>query len=348
MGGRLGDERRDELMLASNYFGEQAVRAFLDGAMDVALASSDRAIRDHEVLYRDDPTDREVVAVLADLLRDRAELRRHAVLAMIRAGRWGEAQAGARTGVADGERAIELREAVTEAPDPHPLWVASARLVVAELQMCASRSGDARREVDLAIADHRRAAEPGNRTSDDDRATLDLAHALLRYADLLADQSPDVALAARRESVELARLHLGVGGRLWQDRHWSSTTWASTPTLRLFSGSAHDLALVLGPPGRAAAREALLALHDAIQGYTALFPATAVALGDPQVRDDLRWLEASVGALRRWLDVVDGSEVAAAYAAGLERLVGEPDADRFTELDALRSRLTSHLDRAGL
>jgi hypothetical protein len=285
--------------------------------------------------------------VLAARLRDRAELRRHTVLAMIQAGRWGEAHAGARTGVADGERAIELHEAVTEAPDPHPLWVASARLLVAELQMCADRPGDARREADLAIADYRQVAQPGNRTSDDERATLDLAHALLRYADLLADLSPDVALAARRESVELARPHLGVGGRLWQDRLWSSTTWASTPTLRLFAGSAHDLA-VLGPPRRAAAREALFALHDAIQGYTALLPATAVALGDPQARDDLRWLETSVGALRRWLDVVDGSEVAAAYAVGLEHLVGAPDTDQSAQLDALRSRLTSHLDHANL
>jgi hypothetical protein len=345
---RLGDEEREELKRGSNHFGEQAARAFLDGVLDVALGSSDRAIRDHEVLYREDPDDREIVAVLADRFRDRVEIRRHLVLTDVRAGRGDEAEVHALAGLADGERAIELYEQVADDPDPLLLWVPSVRLLMAELHVCAGRVDDARREGESAVAAYRHHAGPGRQGHGAGRRTLDLAHALMRYADLLADNAPDAALAARRESVRLARPYMRVDGPLWEGRHDRWARWASTPTLRHFSGSAHDLALALRPPRRDVAGEALIALQDAVEGYAALVGVSPTGLIDPQFGRDLRWLEASVRALRDWLHTLDGARIADAYDRTLQLLTREPEAntDWHTELSALRDRLIRHLDRS--
>ena len=342
---RLDDEQRDELRRGSNHFGEQAARAFLDGALDVALGSSDRAIRDHEALVADDPHDREVLDVLADRLRDRAEFRRHAVLAALQAGRDDEARTHADAGIADGERAIELHEQVTDAAGPFPLWVPSVRLLLAEMYAAAGRPDAARRQGDEALDAYRRSVPAPDEAdaTDADGHALALAHALLRHADVLAHSAPAESLALRRASVDLVRHHAHGGGPLWRERHEARPTWASVPSWRQFAGSAYDLALALAPPRADVAGEALLALQDAVEGYAALVPDSSMAWLGSQVHRDMAWLQASVHALVAWLEVGSGHELAAAYEAALARLLARPGTEAGSEFAALRPRLLRHL-----
>lgn len=334
----LDDEQRDELERGSNHFGEQAARAFLDGHLAVALASADRAIRDHEALLRDDPTDQEVVAVLADRLRDRAEFHRSAALGAAKEARGSEARSHARAGIADGERAIELYEATADDPDRFPLWVPSVRMLLAEMSAPAGRPAQARRHGDPAVAAYR-----GSDGGED--AALDLAHALMRYAYVLADLDPAMSLDLRRESVHLVRRHAGVGGRLWEHRHDAGTTWASTPTWRSFVDSAWDLAVDLGPPRPDVAREALLALQDAVEGLAAVVSTPLRGRPvRPGVEDEVNFLTTCVFAMEKWLGTVAGVRFGVSYPKTLVKVASEPDPDCYAAFAALREPLLRHLD----
>jgi hypothetical protein len=137
-----------------------------------------------------------------------------------------------------------------------------------------------------------------------------------------------------------------VDGPLWPNRVRPWPAWASTPTLRHFSGSAHDLALALRPPRRDVAREALLALRDVIEGYAALLPIRPTGLIDPQLGLDLHWLTSSVRALRDRLDVTDGAPLARDYERIVQTIANGSDTGTVWHAQALvlRPHLDRHLD----
>jgi len=282
--------RYEELVRAADYHGEGSARLYLAGEYANALIGCGHSVDALEALHRNDRSDRRIVDVLADRLRDRAEIRREV-------GRTSadpaEAAEQYRLGIADTTRAIALRESL--GPPEYPLWVPNVRLQRAEFHAHLGAAEPARADAAAAVAGHREHRTAG----DEDTETL-MAVALARQAEVLAlIGSP--ALEARREAVTLYRAYDSQGLRT---RHQHGLIWSSTPTWPRYCATAVDLARDLGPPNADHAPEALLALQDAAEGFA-----------DPSTGPD-RW--ATYRTLRqqvRWLGELGADALAAAYLA---------------------------------
>ncbi|GAA1313854.1 hypothetical protein Psi02_64730 [Planotetraspora silvatica] len=107
---RLREKRWTALARESNHYGEQAARFLLDGHYKIAVDAGDRAIRAAGRLHRSDKGDRDVIEVLADHLRNRAETQ---ALWVRTPGMWNTARATPL--IKDATRALGLFEAL--APD---------------------------------------------------------------------------------------------------------------------------------------------------------------------------------------------------------------------------------------
>jgi len=260
---RLSEKRWIKLARQSNHHGEQAARLYLGGYYEIAMKAADRAIRAASKLHKSDRGDRDVVEVLADHLRNRAETQSSWVRTP---DVWNTASARRliKGGIADATRALSLFEELAAAPGaPFPVRPAEVRLTLSELHQMAGDLTRARELAESAIADYRRHCD-----TDDRDTLLKFARALSRYADVVTAADPtDDALAARRRSIELSRPDAGQDGWLWTTRFDRHLIWLSSQTLERFCLTASLFAAQLGPASASAAAEALLALQDAAEGY---------------------------------------------------------------------------------
>jgi hypothetical protein len=295
------DRRREELVRAANYYGEQAALAYLDGYPDAALTAADLAVENLRKLVKIGADLPKVLDVLADALRDRAEI--ISVVAPQRPPGRPTAKLYLQA-VRDAEEGIELyRQHGGANGRPAPLWIASVQILLAELHVATGLAEPAVLAATAAVADYRKHADP------DELSQLALAHALSRYANVMTDT--EAALEARRESVRLYRPWLAPGGHLWQCRFDRSLIWASTPTLQRANRVALDLVDQLEPPDNAP--EALAALQDAAEGVAAL--VTPPMFGVP---NSVSWAEMADArdvllSIAEWLSAIAADEAAAAY-----------------------------------
>lgn len=302
-------KRRAGLAQASNYFGEQAALLYLDGRYELALDAVTRAVKAAGTLHRWDRKDRDVVEVLADGLRDRAEIQSSwARTAQV----WDTPQAHGliKDGIADADRALDLYDELATASDGRfPARPAETRMTLSELHSMAGHDEPARRHAELSMVDYRRYRDTGT--------DLSFARALGRYADVVAAER-DLALAARRESVELSRPHARPDGWLWTTRFDRGLIWLSTPTLARFCRTANFLAEQLGVQDASTAAEAMLALQDAAEGYAGLIVHLSLLL-DPRLEGF--WLTSSALKLQaEWLQAIGEPGLADAYQTARRNL----------------------------
>lgn len=342
------DRRRAELTRTSNHYGEQAELAYLDGYSEDALVAVDLAVKQLRELAKDGRDLPQVLDVLADKLRDRAEI--ISVVAPARPP--GRATTKLyRRAVRDAEQGIELyRQHGGANGRPAPLWIASVQILLAELHVALGQAAPATVAATAALADYRRLADPG------ERSQLGLAHALSRYANVMAATgAADTALDARREAVRRYRPWRTSTGHLWQYRFDRTLVWASTPTLARASRTARDLADQLGPPNDATAPEALAALQDAAEGFAALVTTSTLRLPDTTSWTEMGTAREVVLRITEWLDVLRADKAADAYrtmAANMTGIVernffaetGERFAQVETSIHLLRSLLEPYLE----
>ncbi|GAA4596405.1 hypothetical protein GCM10023194_68540 [Planotetraspora phitsanulokensis] len=300
---RLSEKRWTELARESNHYGEQAALLLLDGHYEIAMGAAGRAIRAASRLHRNDKGDRDVIEVLADYLRNRAQIQ--SLWARTPDVWTPKATALIKGGIKDATQALKLVEELAAAPDAkYPLRPAEVRLTLSELHGMAGDMETARESAESSIADYRRHC-----TSDDRDQRLPFARALSRYADIMivAGREAD-ALAARRRSIELSRPDARPDGWLWTTRYDRGLVWLSTQTLERFCHTAFLLAeqlaeqLALGDTS--AAGEALLALQDVAEGYAGLIEYS------PSPRDALWSTSRALERQADWLLAVDEPELA--------------------------------------
>ena len=314
------ERRREELIRTSNYYGEQAARAHLDGYHHDALTAIGLAIDALRKLVRRGGSDLpKYLDVLADALRDRAEI----ISALASPELYDQ-------GVKDAKEGIELyREHGGAAGRPAALWIATAQVQLAELYAATGQVSHANAASAAARAEYLQ------HETADEQFQISLAHALSRCANVMTPA--DAALAARREAVRRYRPWLTQDGHLWKYRFDRGLIWRSTPTLRRASQTAWDLAEQLGPPNKDTAREALAALQDAAEGFAALISSPAMLVPSALIWVETATVRAIAERVAEWLTVVGATATADAYLAEVDGITSDVE----TSIRALRPLLTS-------
>jgi hypothetical protein len=317
------ERRREELIRTSNYYGEQAARAYLAGYHDDALTAASLAIEaQRKLVRRGGPDLPKYLDILADTLRDRAE-----IISVLAFPEFYD------QGVKDAKEGIELyREHGGAAGRPATLWIATAQVQLAELYAAMGQVSHANTAAAAALAEYRQ------HETADEQIQISLAHALSRCANVMTPT--DAALAARREAVRRYRPWLTQDGHLWKYRFDRDLIWLSTPTLRRASQTALDLTEQLGPPNKDTAREALAALQDAAEGFAALISSPAMLMPSAVI-----WLETATvgeiaGRIAEWLTVAGATTTADAYLAKVNDITSDVE----TSIRALRPLLTPFAD----
>jgi tetratricopeptide (TPR) repeat protein len=306
------EDQVEDLSRQSDLDGEKAAQRLLEGLPEQALAHADRAVHSHEKLWRSLDGDRrfqKASFVYAARLQDRAEIRRALCVALTDARRLMRI---CRPAIDDCTRAIDMiRASGRPARGELPLWIPGVLLMRAEFYSWMGDAAEARADADEAIARYRELQDPA-----DEPDGPSLANALTRQADLLwrigARQD---SIAVHREAVETYRPHAVRGGQLWARRHRTGLDWATTPTFERFCRTASLLAERCAPARPSVARDALLALQDAAEGYADLVPLRDFprhAGSEAMAR-----FTASVWTIQQWLVACDEQHLANRYGQWL-------------------------------